>query len=68
MTVTGEYICVDINCHQPVSERDLVLRMISSSLDPVPFHATCYQRHLSAPRDPVDPATRRPPRRTSDTL
>jgi hypothetical protein len=54
MPATAVQICADINCRQPVSQPDLVLRMISSSIDPVAFHAKCYQRHVPAPRDPVD--------------
>lgn len=53
MTRTAARLCADIDCRQPVEPRDLVLRMISSSLEPVAFHAECYERHVPAPRGPL---------------
>ncbi len=50
-------VCTD--CRQPVESADLVLRMISSSLDPAPFHETCYRLHIPAPRERDDERTER---------
>ncbi len=51
MTRTAVATCTD--CQEPVEQPDLVWRLISSSLSPVPFHEDCYALHVPAPREPL---------------
>lgn len=52
MSLMAVHTCTD--CHRPVSPGDVVLRSISSSLDPVAFHEGCYRHHVPVPRRPAD--------------
>lgn len=41
-------VCTD--CRQPIAPGEVLLRAISSQLEPVAFHEECYRQHVPAPR------------------
>lgn len=44
-------VCTD--CREPIRPDEVLLRAISSRLEPVAFHEECYRQHVPAPRTGV---------------